>query len=55
LRSDVSQTHALVQAAAEQPISIQNENKLRYVVPVAVWQHGLAIREWVRAIAPSLV
>jgi hypothetical protein len=55
LRRGVSETHSLVRAAAEQPISIQNESKLRYVVPVAVWQGGYAIRDWVRAIAPSLV
>jgi hypothetical protein len=55
LRSGVSETHSLVQAAADQPISIQNESKLRYVVPVSIWQGGFAIRDWVRAIAPSLI
>jgi hypothetical protein len=55
LRPRVSETHSLVQAAAEQQISIQNQNKLRYVVPVGEWQAGIAIREWVKAIAPSLV
>jgi hypothetical protein len=55
LRPRVSETHSLVQAAAEQPISIQNENQLRYVVPIGVWQPGIAIKEWVKAIAPSLV
>jgi hypothetical protein len=55
LRPRVSETHSLVQAATEQPISIQNENKLRYVVPIGVWQTGTAIKEWVKAIAPSLV
>jgi hypothetical protein len=55
LRPRVSETHSLVQAATEQPISIQNENKLRYVVPIGVWQPGIAIKEWVKAIAPSLV
>jgi hypothetical protein len=39
---------------AEQPIPIQNENKLRYVVTVAVWRAGWAIRDWGIAIELSL-
>ena len=54
LRPGISQTHSLVEAAADQAIGIQNEGKLRYAVPADIWGKGQPIVEWVRSIVPNL-
>lgn len=54
LRDSISETHSLVKAATEQEIAIQNESKLRYVVPTQIWERGKSIKLWVKEIAPTL-
>jgi hypothetical protein len=43
-------TAALVDQARKRPVSLRNEEKLRYAVPESRWTTGLALDQWVASI-----
>src|SRR5262249_37828248 len=49
--SNVAETWEYIGLARDSEVSIQNEEALRYEVPVEVWERGVSVREWVEQLS----
>ena len=50
----VEQTYDYVKNAKKSDVRIQNESALRYEVPPLIWESGMSIAAWVKAITTTL-
>ena len=49
--NEVAETCQHVERARESDVAIRNEEALRYEAPVAVWQRGVSIGDWVQQLS----
>ena len=52
--SRVRETYGWVELARTQEVGIRNESALRYEVPPGIWESGMSIAAWVKAVMSSL-
>ena len=50
----VGETYGCVEVARTLDVGIRNESALRYEVPPEIWEPGMSISAWVKAIRPAL-